>query len=154
MRLPLKTVVPFESYTIQTSLKPVTIQHRLTETVEPREQYSRYSKEYAAGAYKPYMGDIKENYFEVMRITRHQTIFQPVIKGEIQANKTGSLIRVKIFPHPIAYALSLGVIILSIIILPDFFAVLAIIALCYVIIMGWFKLELTTSKEFIEKLLK
>ena len=99
----LKSLLPFERYTLVTTLKEEEVMRRLEANVSPKKSISllvvsRYGPK-KDPADKPYTGAITGPCFEIMRVINYRNSFLPIVKGEVIHFLGKTEIKVKSSPH-------------------------------------------------------
>lgn len=90
-------LLPWEKFTITTSLTPAQVRHKLSEVVEP----VRGFRSYWHRSQKPYQGQIGEHSFRISRILNYRNSFVPIVTGQIRPHGTGSEIAVSMKMHEV-----------------------------------------------------
>jgi hypothetical protein len=88
----LSKYLPFEQYTIITSLHPEIIAGRLIEILAPKK--NNFFFNFNRDTTRPYEGYFAHDMFEINRIINYRNSFLPIITGKI--SKTGSQTRIDI----------------------------------------------------------
>ncbi|MCC3407991.1 MAG: hypothetical protein JGK17_20855 [Microcoleus sp. PH2017_10_PVI_O_A] len=99
----LRSLIPFESLTITTSLTFSEVLQRLDEVVTPPKLF-RITLPFGPPPAKPYEGTISGNTFKINRIITGRNSFLPIIKGEIYSQPFGCSIKIKMSLHNIVIA--------------------------------------------------
>jgi len=89
--------LPFEHFSIVTSLSPAQAQERLEQEVSADTGFS-FNKLFSSPD-KYFSGYVANGTFEIKRIINYRNSFLPVIKGSIEFDIDGSRIQVKMQPH-------------------------------------------------------
>ena len=87
-------LVPYEQLTIRTSLSPEDAIKRIRENVEPERHFRGWGP-----SEKPYQGDVLPSAFLITRIIQYSNSFLPIIRGYIQPDVNGSVIRIMMRPR-------------------------------------------------------
>ncbi len=98
-----RSLIPFESLTITTSLTFSEVVNRLDEVVTPP-KFFRINIPFGAPPAKPYEGTISDNTFKISRIITGRNSFLPMIEGEIYSKPFGCSIKVRMSLHKIVLA--------------------------------------------------
>jgi len=155
----LKIFLPFEDYTLTTTLKVEEVSKRLEEKIRPKRRLKDFF--YGDANRKPYEGYILINDFKISRIIGYKNSFLPVISGLIYnvSGKTHIKVEMKIIPYVlIPTALVIAVLTMASIFIKGFifsspFPFLFPL-ISYLVIYFAFKIESTMSKKFLAKLLE
>ena len=99
----LRSLIPFESLTITTSLTFSEVLHRLDEVVTPP-KFFRINIPFGAPPAKPYEGTMSGNTFKISRIITGRNSFLPIIEGEIYSQPFGCSIKIRMSLHKIVLA--------------------------------------------------
>ena len=99
----LRSLIPFESLTITTSLTFSEVLHRLDEVVTPP-KFFRINIPFGAPPPKPYEGTMSGNTFKISRIITGRNSFLPIIEGEIYSQPFGCSIKIRMSLHKIVLA--------------------------------------------------
>jgi hypothetical protein len=99
----IKSLLPFDRYTLVTGLKVAEVMRRMEENVAPKRLTSnlvvtRWGQN-DTHADKPYAGIIREQNFEISRVITYKNSFLPVIKGEVTHFLGQTEIKVTSRPH-------------------------------------------------------
>ena len=86
--------LPFERFTITTTLRPKEVYYRLVRITGPRRQLTFWST-----PKKPYHGKIEGKKFEISRAIGYRNSFLPIIKGEFKLTGGNTEITVSMKPH-------------------------------------------------------
>lgn len=92
-----KIFIPFENYTLASTLSMEEVKKRLSESIEPKKT-SNFSF-FPSYSLKPYSGQITGDNFEMVRIIRYKNSFLPFITGKISSNFGQTLIKIKMRPN-------------------------------------------------------
>ncbi|MCP4370227.1 MAG: hypothetical protein GY797_19255 [Deltaproteobacteria bacterium] len=159
-------LLPFERFTIQTSLKPKDVRQRLTEVVEPKHAKNRKLSIFSSTDHLPYEGKINDNYFEINRIIHYKNLSLPIIRGEIVSDLDGSSIKITMRLHiqdivvmvtvigmmiPLIFLIPFGVEPDGIGIRMLMFIVIAVTPI-YLFMIIYFQIEVFISKRFFRNL--
>jgi len=87
-----RSLIPFESLTITTSLTFSEVLRRLDEVVTPPKPF-RITLPFGPPPVKPYEGTISGNTFRINRIITGRNSFIPIIKGDIHSQPFGCSIQ-------------------------------------------------------------
>ncbi|MEG3843181.1 hypothetical protein [Microcoleus sp. herbarium14] len=98
-----RSLIPFESLTITTSLTFSEVGRRLDEVVTPPKLF-RIILPFAPPPAKPYEGTISGNTFKINRIVIGRNSFFPIIKGDIHSQPFGCSITIRMSLHKIVVA--------------------------------------------------
>jgi hypothetical protein len=98
-----KSLIPFESLTITTSLTFSEVLHRLEEVVTPPKLF-RVTLPFGPPPAKPYEGTISGNTFKISRIITGRNSFLPIIEGYIHSQPFGCSIKIRLTLHKIVLA--------------------------------------------------
>lgn len=93
-------LIPYERFTIYTSLHAEEVLRKLEDIVEPR----RYFQGWWAQDHKPYEGKIEGYHFTINRIIHYRNSFIPVIEGDIQSEAIGCSVRITMHLHTLVIA--------------------------------------------------
>lgn len=99
----LKSILPFDRYTLTTNLSEAEVLKRLGDNVDTQRKIStvgvsRWGSNTSLD--KPYAGTIKNNQFEIARIlVNSKNSFLPMIKGEISVFLGKTEVKIKMSPH-------------------------------------------------------
>lgn len=85
----IKSILPFDRYTLITELSQSEVMQRLRENVEARRNISMMGYNVADHSGKPYAGRVEGNHFEISRVITYKNSFLPVIKGDVNASFPG-----------------------------------------------------------------
>lgn len=94
--------LPFEKFTLQTSLTVEEVRVRITQNID---LYGRLAKNFSTVTNeKPYRGSINKDHFTMQRIIGYRNSFLPVVKGHIikEHNRTKLIISMR--PHAFVIA--------------------------------------------------
>ncbi len=85
----LKEILPYEAYTLTTSLSPKEVCKRIADNTGPQRTFASFFSR-TNEPQKPYEGFVTDNSFTIKRVISYRNSFLPVIKGQvfIIANKT------------------------------------------------------------------
>lgn len=98
-----KSLIPFDSLTITTSLTFSEVLQRLDEVVTPPKLF-RITLPFGPPPAKPYEGTISGNTFKINRIIIGRNSFFPIIKGDIHSQPFGCSIKIRMTLHKIVLA--------------------------------------------------
>ena len=99
-----KSLIPFDSLTITTSLTFSEVLQRLDEVVTPP-KFFRITLPFGPPPAKPYEGTISGNTFKINRIIIiGRNSFFPIIKGDIHSQPFGCSIKIRMSLHKIVLA--------------------------------------------------
>ncbi len=98
-----RSLIPFDSLTITTSLTFLEVLQRLDEVLTPPKLF-RITLPFGPPPAKPYEGTISGNTFKISRIITGRNSFLPIIKGEIYSQPFGCSIRIRMSLHKIVLA--------------------------------------------------
>lgn len=98
-----KSLIPFESLIITTSLTFSEVLQRLDEVVTLPKLF-RITLPFGPPPVKPYEGTISGNTFKISRIITGRNSFLPIIKGEIHSQPFGCSIKIRMSLHTIVIA--------------------------------------------------
>ena len=98
-----KSLIPFESLTITTSLTFSEVLRRLDEVVTTPKPF-RITLPFGPPPVKPYEGIISCNTFKISRIITGRNSFIPIIKGNIHSQPFGCSIKITMNLHKIVMA--------------------------------------------------
>lgn len=106
----IKSWLPFDRYTLVTSLKVAEVMRRLEVNVFPKKLTSmlvtqRYGQKNDTSG-KPYTGMITGQQFEIARVINYKNSFLPIVKGEVSNFLGQTEIKVKSSPHVAVLAFS------------------------------------------------
>lgn len=89
--------LPFESISYESGLDPDEVLQRLDRVTYPKEALT-VSSLFKGVDNKEYFGSVEDGFFKVNRIIKGQNSFQPIIKGYVKENGSGSSINIKMRP--------------------------------------------------------
>jgi hypothetical protein len=95
----LKSILPFENYTLTTKLSTEEIRRRISENVEPKKNnLVRFFSTYST---KPYQGEVSKDSFTISRIISRgsRNSFLPIITGDITSFVGTTQIKIKMRLH-------------------------------------------------------
>jgi hypothetical protein len=158
-------LIPSENYCLTTKLTQHQVVLLLQSNITPR---SRDIFRSNTNTTRPYEGYIDSNTFEVSRIIQYRNSFLPIIKGQVNSEKQGSRIHVKMKMHTVVAGFMLvwmsGITIAFLAVLinmlvhkkfePAILFVLLMFAFGYGLTIGGFKYESNKSKMFLAQLLE
>jgi len=98
-----RSLIPFDSLTITTSLTFSEVLRRLDEVVTPPKLF-RITLPFGAPPAKPYEGTISGNTFKISRIITGRNSFLPIIEGYIHSQPFGCSIKIRMSLHKIVLA--------------------------------------------------
>lgn len=98
-----RSLIPFDSLTITTSLTFSEVLQRLDEVLTPPKLF-RITLPFGPPPAKPYEGTISGNTFKISRIITGRNSFLPIIKGEIYSQSFGCSIKIRMSLHKIVLA--------------------------------------------------
>jgi hypothetical protein len=98
-----RSLIPFDSLTITTSLTFSETLQRLDEVVTPPKLF-RITLPFGPPPAKPYEGTISGNTFKISRIITGRNSFLPMIEGEIYSQPFGCSIKIRMSLHNIVLA--------------------------------------------------
>ena len=93
----LQYLIPYRKIAIETRLKPAEVIHAFQLQVKPESKGFVLERDYT----KPYVGEVRENTFEIARNIRYRNSFRPWITGTVEPHWQGSLLRVKMSLYPL-----------------------------------------------------
>jgi hypothetical protein len=167
----IKSLLPFDNYTLVTFVKVPEVMGRLEANVSPKKLSSmlvvkRYGQKRDPSE-KPYAGNITGQQFEIVRVINYKNSFLPVVKGEVSHFLGQTEIRVKSSPHIAVLVFSacwmlmvlLGCLIVTVTAINDGFEPALLIPFAMLIFGSLlftvpYKIEAKKAKEFLAKLLE
>ncbi|MEG4505297.1 hypothetical protein QUA81_16050 [Microcoleus sp. F6_B4] len=99
-----RSLIPFESLTITTSLTFSEVLHRLDEVVTTPKLF-RVTLPFGSPPAKPYEGTISGKKFKINRIIIGRNSFIPIIEGDIHPQKFGCYIKIRMSLNKIVLGL-------------------------------------------------
>jgi len=90
------SLLPFEKYTVYTSLNPEQIQQQFEQFVELYQPFRKILKV----SDKPFNGTIQGQKFTISRNIKYRNSFLPIIKGKITPYQAGSIVDITMSIHP------------------------------------------------------
>jgi hypothetical protein len=149
-------IAPFEIVTFATKLSESEIFIKLSNYVEPRQWFEEFFIGIFQPRTKPYAGKVDAQGFAIKRNVRYHSPSLPHIEGKFERQGTGTKIVVTM---RFQYSASIGLatfflfFLYSAISYNDF-TFLPIVAAFYFVSFIWFRLEVSRSKEDLEKYLE
>lgn len=92
-------LLPYEHFTIRTSLSEAEVHRRLADSIEPYQMLRWFW-----GNHRPYQGSISADEFQVTRIIGYRNSFLPRISGRIGSDLGQTTIDIKMMLHPLVIA--------------------------------------------------
>ncbi|MBD1914050.1 hypothetical protein [Leptolyngbya sp. FACHB-8] len=93
-------LVPYETFTLQTSDSIFQVREKLSAFIEPPKPL-RWSH---SCSNVPYAGRLDETGFEIRRIIYYRNSFLPIIRGQFEATAQGTTIHIRMGMHPLVIA--------------------------------------------------
>jgi hypothetical protein len=92
-------LLPYDSFTIQTSDPVHIVRERLATQIEPQKpmRWNFFN-------YLPYEGTLSETGFKIRRIIHYRNSFLPLIRGQFEPSPSGTIVRITLRLHPAAIA--------------------------------------------------
>lgn len=92
----LKNILPFEKYTLRTSLSKEEVFKKIADTIQPEQKFkiSVFGENYS----KPYSGKIIDNTFTMTRNINYKNSFLPFIIGSVSSSNNKTEINIKMRP--------------------------------------------------------
>ena len=156
-------LLPIEIITYQSKRTKEELLVLLTNTIEPE---SKNLWRTNTNNSKPYKGKIDTNHFEIKRILSYRNSFQPIIKGKIIPDLSGTRIEIKMQLHTFAMVFMciwMGIVAISCVAVivalangapfhPAILIPFGMLFFGYAMTMGGFKYETKKSKAFFQSL--
>lgn len=160
--------LPWENFTITTTLNSEQVKERLSNIIEPPKMFRRASL-WGKPPAKPYEGIISGNNFRINKIINYRNSFLPIIEGKIYPESFGCQLKIKMNLHMIVIVfllfwmgnlLPIGLLLFAAMIAGNNIEpVMGVVPLgmclfAYLLCLICFKLEAQNSKNFLENLCK
>lgn len=157
--------LPYENITYLSKLNIDQISERLNNVVEPVSS-NFYSKTFKRISNFEYTGTVQFDSFKIVRIIQYRNSFLPLIKGVIESDFQGSIVKVKMRMHPFVLVfciiwfglLSIGIFFMTLVLLtsakfePATLIPYGMFLFGYILVTAGFKYESKKSKFFFAEL--
>jgi hypothetical protein len=157
--------LPYENITYLSKLNIDQISERLNNVVEP-ERNNLFFKTFKRFSNFEYTGTVQSDSFKIVRIIQYRNSFLPRIKGVIESDLQGTIVKVKMRMHPFVLVfcviwfgiLSIGIFFMTLVLLtsakfePASLIPYGMFLFGYVLVTAGFRYESKKSKFFLAEL--